>query len=984
MQCSASLDARHTPATRIKIDTDALGINWTQGETYRIEVVQDAFTEIGNNRYTTPAIGSAFVFTTNSTGTTIVDTYPDNNKTGWRYNEVIELTFDRDIQFNTSGSIVLRVVAGSDVATYTSASANWTISGRVLTLNLDYALESSTSYELEVVGDPIVDVDGFVTDETGVVLNFTTYVGPELLSTVPTLNETGVDYNDQITLTYNTNLAFTTIQTGPLVTLTPSGPVQISTTKSQFGGSSAKFSAGTSRIDADMNVPNTGDFTIEYWINQSDRSAIRGHFHIQKPGVPSGSYHLTAHTTTGVGGPMFVELTDETGAVEFSITTSQAVPDQTWRHIALVRSGNVFTVYSNGNSVGTATSSGVIPQDNMFTIGRSLSQSMSGYLDEFRISNVARYTSNFTPPTSAFLADSNTILLVHADGTNGSTNFEDSSNTTVNEILLYEVVSGGSDIEVAAFRKDNGITLTDNVASLALNGLLESDKSYYLIANDVVFEDLQEFRSSDYGYNFTEFTTYPGPAIVSQTATTTDYLLSADLNVTFDRDIVLNGSGSINLYDSSNVLIHTYSASAPEITVSNETLTADVTSYVESDVDYYLQFDNVIADTEQFILSTGQSGNIDIGVNYEVLLNPDYYNTGTSTNTRIAVSENYLILGDPFQDSPAGDDEGIVYVFDLNTRNLIHTVTNPNPTTGESTLGRFGSVVAINDTYFAALGANKVYVYNTSTGALVHTIVNPDANSAGFGASLALHTNDYIVVGSPSSSKVTVNNGTAHVFNLSDGSLRFEIPNPVTGDSSIYNNFGSAVATDGNRIVISAPKYPNIGSTVKDRGIVYTFSPTTGALINTINNPTSGNPDDDFFGNALSMANGRLLVSTRWAESSQGNAWLFNSSNGSLIRSFPNPSTGGAYGHSSSLSNTHAYVAAQFASTGSSGDSGVVYCFDVTNGNLVNTIVNPILGTTPSTIFGAGVSVNSAEYIAISATVDSESRVYLYHQDNIT
>jgi hypothetical protein len=38
-----------------------------------------------------------------------------------------------------------------------------------------------------------------------------------------------------------------------------------------------------------------------------------------------------------------------------------------------------------------------------------------GLLDELRISNVVRYTNSFTPPTSPFIPDANTLLLYHFD-----------------------------------------------------------------------------------------------------------------------------------------------------------------------------------------------------------------------------------------------------------------------------------------------------------------------------------------------------------------------------------------------------------------------------------------------------------------------------------------------------------------------------------------------------------------------------------------
>ena len=51
---------------------------------------------------------------------------------------------------------------------------------------------------------------------------------------------------------------------------------------------------------------------------------------------------------------------------------------------------------------------------------------MRGVLDEFRISNTARYTgSTLTVPTAAFTNDANTVLLLHMNGAQDSTSFPD-------------------------------------------------------------------------------------------------------------------------------------------------------------------------------------------------------------------------------------------------------------------------------------------------------------------------------------------------------------------------------------------------------------------------------------------------------------------------------------------------------------------------------------------------------------------------------
>ena len=81
-----------------------------------------------------------------------------------------------------------------------------------------------------------------------------------------------------------------------------------------------------------------------------------------------------------------------------------------WHHIAIVRSGNVFTAFLNGTSEVTATSSiSLVDNAELLTIGALGYTSppflsfFTGYIDYLRITKgVARYTANFTPPTAPF------------------------------------------------------------------------------------------------------------------------------------------------------------------------------------------------------------------------------------------------------------------------------------------------------------------------------------------------------------------------------------------------------------------------------------------------------------------------------------------------------------------------------------------------------------------------------------------------------
>jgi hypothetical protein len=80
--------------------------------------------------------------------------------------------------------------------------------------------------------------------------------------------------------------------------------------------------------------------------------------------------------------------------------------DGTWNHIAIVCSNGTIKLYFNGVNVG-GTSTNTMPTGNCFiTAGASVnysSYSYNGYQDDIRVTTgVARYTSNFTPPTQAF------------------------------------------------------------------------------------------------------------------------------------------------------------------------------------------------------------------------------------------------------------------------------------------------------------------------------------------------------------------------------------------------------------------------------------------------------------------------------------------------------------------------------------------------------------------------------------------------------
>ena len=99
-----------------------------------------------------------------------------------------------------------------------------------------------------------------------------------------------------------------------------------------------------------------------------------------------------------------------------------------WYHIALVRNSSTVKVYVDGVEKATGTISTAMSYSTALYIGQMFNstQLLNGYLREVRVSDVARYTSAFTPSQSGFTVDSNTKLYIKGNESNGVTTFVDS------------------------------------------------------------------------------------------------------------------------------------------------------------------------------------------------------------------------------------------------------------------------------------------------------------------------------------------------------------------------------------------------------------------------------------------------------------------------------------------------------------------------------------------------------------------------------
>jgi hypothetical protein len=181
------------------------------------------------------------------------------------------------------------------------------------------------------------------------------------------------------------------------------GDAQIDTTVKKYGTGSMEFD-GTGdwlRLPAspDLNM-STGAATVECWLYIT--AAIQDYRMIVSDAA-NGQNYIALRSLSSIGTQ--IEITVNNTA--FRIELSGAISQNTWHHLAVVRSGNTFTAYVDGASLGTGSSSASWNLGNGGTfIGRwggATAYEWPGYIDDLRITKgIARYTANFTPPTAAF------------------------------------------------------------------------------------------------------------------------------------------------------------------------------------------------------------------------------------------------------------------------------------------------------------------------------------------------------------------------------------------------------------------------------------------------------------------------------------------------------------------------------------------------------------------------------------------------------
>ena len=216
-------------------------------------------------------------------------------------------------------------------------------------------------------------------------------------------------------------LGFEVLNARTAKTVTFNDDAQLDTTVKKFGTASLKLDGANDSISipssGDLGFGTNTDFTIEFWA------------YANTTGLSSATlFDLRDNGTDAEGLSLAFRAA---GEVDLRVGTTTAITGSgagiatgVWKHYAIAREGTDTRLFVDGTQRGIkfsdttdyGSSKGIVFGADF----DGASNNVTGWIDEVRIEKgVAKYTGNFTAPTSAPTGDKDTKLLLHFDGTSG-------------------------------------------------------------------------------------------------------------------------------------------------------------------------------------------------------------------------------------------------------------------------------------------------------------------------------------------------------------------------------------------------------------------------------------------------------------------------------------------------------------------------------------------------------------------------------------
>ncbi len=296
----------------------------------------------------------------------------------------------------------------------------------------------------------------------------------------------------------------------------------------------------------------------------------------------------------------------------------------------------------------------------------------------------------------------------------------------------------------------------------------------------------------------------------------------------------------------------------------------------------------------------------------------------------------------------------------------------------------FGSAVAVQGTV-AVVGSStpdfhvapgSVYVYDFSDPQHIEELqlFSPTAQEGvlekfGFGVAIS---GSYVFVGAPNVSSST---GIVHMYDISDP-LNITHQSIHAFDAQPLNQFGYSLAADGNRLVVGAPNFSGIHSTLPSAAYIIDFTDPDNLQQSKL---TLDPSDSGQFGLSVDIEGNYLIVNE--SNTDIGAAHLYDLSDSNNIRSktlLPsdsNPQLTSEFATNVAVSGTKALVSASgdLGPVNNPGShSGTVYLYDFSDWNNVTETEFTAADTMGGDTFGASSGIDLQGNIAVIGAKNSE------------
>lgn len=233
-------------------------------------------------------------------------------------------------------------------------------------------------------------------------------------------------------------------------TISNTGTVSASSTR-KFGSNSLRYTANTNAYstydiqDSGVRVGGANTATLEFWWYR-DTTTSQENLDLLRFGNKLWRLQGGSSSTRSC---LHMSLNAATIYNETALGSNNAWNFNTWHHWAFVSNGNnTITLYHDGVAVYTYNEYGASYAWQIGAYPGPFANDEANIfvnIDEVRISSTARYTSNFTPSTTQFENDSDTVGLFHMESTSQT---DDRGNATT--YIVHEFQSNGTFVPTTA------------------------------------------------------------------------------------------------------------------------------------------------------------------------------------------------------------------------------------------------------------------------------------------------------------------------------------------------------------------------------------------------------------------------------------------------------------------------------------------------------------------------------------------------------